>query len=91
LQKAAAAAPCKWPIAPSSGLIIVPPEQGGLKTRLLAASAADFSTKIHARTNAHGLSIALILTPCEALDSAAFNDLMTGHDANPEVMLADKG
>jgi hypothetical protein len=57
----------------------------------LAARAADFSTKIHARTNAHGLSIALILTPCEALDSAAFNDLMTGHDANPEVMLADKG
>ena len=50
-----------------------------------------FSTKIHARTNAEGLPIALLLTPGEAHDSTAFNDLMTEHDADPEVMLADKG
>lgn len=31
------------------------------------------------------------MTPGEAHDSTAFADLMAEHDANPEVMLADKG
>jgi transposase len=32
-----------------------------------------------------------LLTPGEAHDSTAFTDLMAEHDADPEVMLADKG
>ena len=65
--------------------------RGGLKNQALGRSRGGFSTKIHARTNAEGLPIALLLTPGEAHDSTAFTDLMAEHDADPEVMLADKG
>ncbi len=60
-------------------------------TRSKSSSRGGFSTKFHARTNAEGLPIALILTPGEAHDSTAFTDLMAEHDADPAVMLADKG
>ena len=46
---------------------------------------------IHARTNAEGLPIALLLSPGEAHDSTAFSDLMDEYDADPDVMLADRG
>lgn len=65
--------------------------KGGTQNQALGRSRGGFSTKIHARTNAGGLPIALILTPCEAHDSTAFTDLMAEHDADPDVMLADKG
>ena len=54
-------------------------------------SRGGFSIKIHARTNAQGLPIALLLTPGDANDSTAFNDLMAEYDADPAVMLSDKG
>jgi transposase len=63
----------------------------GAQNQAFGRSRGGFSTKIHARTNAQGLPIALLLTPGEASDSTAFNDLMAEHDADPEVMLADKG
>jgi transposase len=50
--------------------------RGGTQNQALGRSRGGFSTKIHARTNAEGLPIALILTPSEAHDSTAFNDLM---------------
>ena len=83
--------PCRWSTAQSSGHTTVPPAQGGTQNQALGRSRGGFSTKIHARTNAGGLPIALILTPCEAHDSTAFTDLMAEHDADPDVMLADKG
>ena len=69
----------------------MPPAQGGTQNQALGRSRGGFSTKIHARTNAEGLPIALLLTPGEAHDSTAFADLMAEHDADPAVMLADRG
>ena len=65
--------------------------KGGTQNQALGRSRGGFTTKIHARTNAEGLPIALILTPGEAHDSTAFIDLMAEHDANPDGMLGDKG
>jgi transposase len=64
--------------------------KGGTQNQALGRSRGGFSTKIHARTNAEGLPIALLLTPGEAHDSTAFSDLMEDHDADPDVMLADR-
>jgi len=61
----------------------VPPAQGGTQNQALGRSRGGFSTKIHARTNAEGLPIALLLTPGEAHDSTAFIDLMAEHDVDP--------
>jgi transposase len=83
--------PCKWSTVQSSGHTTVPPAQGGTQNQALGRSRGGFSTKIHARTNAEGLPIALLLTPGEAHDSTAFTDLMAEYEADPEVMLADKG
>ena len=69
----------------------MPPAQGGTQNQALGRSRGGFSTKIHARTNAEGLPIALLLTPGEAHDSTAFTDLMAETDADPAVMLGDKG
>jgi transposase len=63
----------------------------GTQNQALGRSRGGFSTKIHARTNAEGLPVALLLTPGEAHDSTAFGDLMAEHDADPAVMLADRG
>ena len=63
----------------------------GPQNQALGRARGGFSTKIHARTNAEGLPIALLLTPGEAHDSTAFTDLMAVHDCDPEVMLGDKG
>ncbi len=43
----------------------------GTQNQALGRSRGGFSTKIHARTNAEGLPIALLLTPGEAHDSTA--------------------
>ncbi len=49
------------------------------------------STKIHLRTNAEGLPLGVLLTPGEAHDSTAYDDLMGEHDVDPDVLLADRG
>ena len=69
----------------------MPPAQGGDSQSGSWPLARWLLDKIHARTNAEGLPIALILTPGEAHDSTAFTDLMAEHDADPAVILADKG
>lgn len=70
---------------------IVPPAQGATQNQALGRSRGGFSANVHARTNAGGLPIALLLTPGETQDSTAFSDLMAEHEADPEVMLADRG
>src|SRR6202041_832931 len=65
--------------------------KGGTQNQALGRSRGGFPPKTHARTNAEGLPVALLLTQGETHDSTAFTDLMAEHDADPEVMLADKG
>ena len=69
----------------------MPPAQGGTQNQALGRSRVGFTTKIHARTNAEGLPIALILSPGEAHDCTAFDAMMAECEANPKVMLAYKG
>ncbi len=47
--------------------------RGGTQNQALGRSRGGFSTEIHARTNAEGLPIALLLTPGEAHDSNGFH------------------
>ena len=65
--------------------------QRGALNHALGRSRGGFTTKIHARTNAEGLPIALLLTPGEPHDSTAFPNLTAEYDVDPEVMLGDKG
>jgi transposase len=65
--------------------------KGGTQNQALGRSRGGFSTKIHLRTNAEGLALAVQLTPGEAHDSTAYADLMADHGTNPEVLLADRG
>ena len=65
--------------------------RGGTQNQALGRSRGGFSTKIHLRTNAEGLPVALLLTPGEAHDCTAFTDLMAEHDVDPETLLADRG
>ena len=83
--------PCRSSTVPSFGHTTVPPAQGGTQNQALGRSRGGFTTKIHARTNGEGLPVALLLTPGEAHDSTAFPDLMAEYDADPDVMLGDKG
>ena len=63
----------------------------GTQNQALGRSRGWFSTKIHLRTNAEGLPIGILLTPGEAHDSTAYVDLMAECDADPDVLLADRG
>ena len=65
--------------------------KGGSERNALGRSRGGFSTKIHARTNAQGLPIGIVITPGQAHDVAAYPALMEEVDDNPEQMLADKG
>ena len=63
----------------------------GTQNQALGRSRGGFSTKIHLRANAEGLPIGILLTPGEAHDSTAYVDLMAECDADPDVLLADRG
>ncbi len=63
----------------------------GIQNQALGRSPGGFTTKIHAWTNAEGLPVALILSPGEAHDCTAFDALMAEREADPKVMLAEKG
>jgi transposase len=65
--------------------------KGETQDQALGRSRGGFSTKLHLRTNAEGLPVALLLTPGEAANCTAFGDLMAEHDANPRVLFADRG
>ncbi len=59
--------------------------------RDLGRSRGGFSTKIHLRANAEGLPIGVALTPGQAHDRTAYDDLMAERDSDPGVLLADRG
>ncbi|MFT8247351.1 IS5 family transposase [Roseomonas sp. BN140053] len=63
----------------------------GARRQGLGRSRGGFSTKIHLRTNAHGLPVGLTLTPGEAHDSTAYARLMEERDSDPGILLADRG
>jgi len=65
--------------------------KGGSERNALGRSRGGFSTKIHARTNAQGLPIGIVITPGQAHDVTAYPALMGDVDDDPEQMLADKG
>ena len=63
----------------------------GNQKQALGRSRGGFSTKIHARANALGLPIGVILSAGEAHDLTGYDDLMEERDSDPGAMLADKG
>jgi len=63
----------------------------GTQKQALGRSRGGFSTKIHARANALGLPIGVILSAGEAHDLTGYDDLMEERDSDPGAMLADKG
>jgi transposase len=65
--------------------------KGGSERNALGRSRGGFSTKIHARTNAQGLPIGIVITPGQAHDVTAYPALMGDVDDDPGQMLADKG
>ena len=65
--------------------------KGGLKTRLLGRSRVGFTSKIHARTNGEGLPLGFVITPGEARDATAYEELVDLDEARPEALLADRG
>jgi transposase len=65
--------------------------KGGTRRCALGRSRGGLSTKVHVRANADGLPTGVVLTPGEAHDATSYPDLMAARDADPEVLLADRG
>ncbi len=63
----------------------------GAERNALGRSRGGFSTKIHARSNAEGLPIAVVITPGQDHDVTAYPALMEEVDDDPEHLLGDKG
>ena len=59
------------------------------QNQALGRSRGGFSTKIHARCNAAGLPIGIVLSEGEAPDVTAYDGLMQQRDSDPGAMLAD--
>ena len=78
------AVPRPAPLPPSEAVV-------GIDLVVSTLVIAFDGSKIHARTNAEGLPIALLLTPGEAHDSTVFADLMQAHDTDPKALLGDRG
>ena len=66
-------------------------KQSEKQKQALGRSRGGFSTKIHLRCNAAGLSIGVVLSEGEAHDVTAYDGLMQQRDSDPGAMLADKG
>ncbi len=65
--------------------------KGGIHRNAIGRSRGGLTTKLHTRTDAQGLAIGFCLTPGQASDMAAYEDLMQEEAPNPTAMLADKG
>ncbi|WP_425598873.1 IS5 family transposase [Brucella intermedia] len=65
--------------------------KGGTQSQALGRSRGGFSTKLHLHANADGLPISVVLTPGEAHDLIAYDDLMAERDSDPGVLLGDRG
>jgi hypothetical protein len=62
----------------------------GIPNQALGRSCGGFSTKIHVRANAEGLPTAVELTPGEAQDLTACDDLLEQCYSDPDALRADK-
>jgi IS5 family transposase len=47
--------------------------------------------KIHLRANLEGLPVTVTLSPGEAHDVTTYDNLMALHEADPAILLADRG
>jgi hypothetical protein len=66
--------------------------KGGQEGQALGRSRAGFTTKIHAKSDASGDSIAFDLTAGEASDARHFDLLLDiGPDIQPRAVICDKG
>jgi transposase len=63
----------------------------GIQSQALGRSRGGFSSKIHARTNGEGLPLGFVLTPDEAHDATAYDDLIAVDDTRPKSLIADRG
>jgi transposase len=62
----------------------------GIQNQALGRSRGGFSTKLHVRVNADGNPIAVSVTPGQAHDVTAYEELMDQRDSDPGALLADK-
>ena len=65
--------------------------QGGRDGQALGRSRGGFSTKLHLRCDAHGLPLALVLTPGEAHETRAFAALVEDLTAGTRCLIGDAG
>jgi hypothetical protein len=68
-----------------------PPSGRGAQNQGLGRSRGGFTSKIHARTNIEGLPLGFVITPGEAHDATAYDELMATDDVRPKTLLADRG
>ena len=72
-----------------------PPSGGrrkrGTQSQGLGRSRGGFTSKIHARTNGEGLPLGFVITPGEAHDATAYDELMKVDATRPKALIADKG
>jgi transposase len=62
----------------------------GLHRRALGRSRGGFTSKVHCLSDARGRPIAFHLTPGEAADCKAYDDLIDLPERKPKALLADK-
>jgi transposase len=63
----------------------------GTQNQGLGRSRGGFTSKIHARTNGEGLPLGFVITPGEAHDATAYDELMDVDETRPKALLADRG
>ena len=74
------------PRSPSGGR-----RKRGAQNQGLGRSRGGFTSKIHARTNGEGLPLGFVITPGEAHDATAYEELMDLDETRPKALLADRG
>ena len=62
----------------------------GIHRRALGRSRGGFTSKVHCLSDARGRPIAFHLTPGEAADCKAYDDLIDLPEQKPKALLADK-
>ena len=63
----------------------------GTREQAFGRSRGGFTCKVHCLSDAKGTPLAFHLTPGEAADCAAFEDIYALQDVKPAYLLADKG
>ncbi|HXZ67928.1 MAG TPA: IS5 family transposase [Alphaproteobacteria bacterium] len=63
----------------------------GTRQQAFGRSRGGFTCKVHCLSDAKGLPLVFHLTPGEAADCTAFQDVIALADARPKHLIADKG